>query len=109
MAPEAERLVQKLRTFEIKEVIIAWQRCPHAALTSCHVRRCRRPSLQICSPEWLQQHEALQRLNMQEHYSVMKHTDEFVKEAILDEEKLAVLVHELLAIEVRVRCHLPVP
>ena len=69
-----------------------------------------RGPLQICSPEWLQQHEALQRLNMQEHHSVMKHTDEFVKEAILDEEKLAVLVHELLAIEVRAsgatfRCH----
>jgi hypothetical protein len=40
---------------------------------------------------------------MQEHQSVLRHTDEFVKEAILDEEKLGVLVHELLAIEVPVQ------
>ena len=51
MAPEAERMVESLRTFTIDEV---------------------------GSRGWMKQREALERLNVQAHHNAVNNTDEFV-------------------------------
>ena len=48
---------------------------------------------------WLRQHEYLEKISVQAHYNVIHRGDEFVMEALCDHDKLPVLVHELLAIE----------
>eukprot|EP00899_Mesostigma_viride_P004491 jgi/Mesvir1/14042/Mv03116-RA.1 len=53
----------------------------------------------IGTPNWLQQHSLIEKLNLQAHHNAMAHSDEFVMEALILHDKLAVLVHELLAIE----------
>jgi hypothetical protein len=73
LAPEAERMVEELKAIDIKE---------------------------IGSSAWLDQHEALQKLNMQAHQSVLHKADEFVKQALVDMDRMIVVVHELLSIEV---------
>lgn len=54
----------------------------------------------IGNPKWLQQHEFLEKLNVQAHVNVGNGTDEFVMEHLLSYDKVPVLIHELLAIEV---------
>mmetsp|Transcript_8990 Transcript_8990/g.33923 ORF Transcript_8990/g.33923 Transcript_8990/m.33923 type:complete len:382 (+) Transcript_8990:72-1217(+) len=49
--------------------------------------------------DWMRQHEALQRLNMQAHQSAKTNSDEFVVEALLTFEKVSLLVKELLVVE----------
>ena len=46
------------------------------------------------------QHDSIEKLNMQAHQSAQRHSDEFVVEALLSQNRLVVLVHELLAAEV---------
>jgi hypothetical protein len=58
------------------------------------------PSLQYGAPAWLEQHDALQQLNLQAHLNAQTHSDEFVKEALVSHDKLSLLVRELLAAEV---------
>jgi len=70
---EAETYCENLQTFDIKS---------------------------IGNSKWLQQHEWMEKLNVQAHHSVTANTDEFVMDAIILFEKLPVLIHELLAIEV---------
>jgi len=53
----------------------------------------------IGSSSWLEQHRALDRLNVQAHHNVVSQTDEFVIEALISFEKLPVVVHELILIE----------
>jgi predicted Zn-ribbon and HTH transcriptional regulator len=53
----------------------------------------------VGSKSWLQQHRALDRLNVQAHHNVVAQTDEFVVEALISFEKLPVIVHELILIE----------
>ena len=72
MAPEAERMVESLRTFTIDEV---------------------------GSRAWMKQREALERLNVQSHHNAVNNTDEFVKEFLISHDKILVLVHELLVVE----------
>ena len=72
MAPEAERMVESLRTFTIDEV---------------------------GSRGWMKQREALERLNVQAHHNAVNNTDEFVKEFLISHDKILVLVHELLVVE----------
>eukprot|EP00041_Stephanoeca_diplocostata_P034390 m.1171167 g.1171167 ORF g.1171167 m.1171167 type:complete len:453 (-) comp24512_c0_seq5:3243-4601(-) len=54
----------------------------------------------IGSAKWLQQHEYLEKLNVQAHVCIQNDTDEFVSESLISFEKLPILVHELLSIEV---------
>ena len=69
---EAERLVESLRKFEIEEI--------------------------GCSA-WLQQHEIMERLNIQAHQSAASNSDEYVLEAILTHDKLDVFVNDLITLE----------
>jgi len=55
--------------------------------------------LDIGSSKWLDQHRAIDRLNVQAHHNVVSQTDEFVVEALISLEKLPVIVHELILIE----------
>ncbi|GAQ87507.1 hypothetical protein KFL_003580010 [Klebsormidium nitens] len=72
-APEAERLVDQLQPFDVDDV---------------------------GSMAWLQQHDVLEKLNIQAHHNALAHADEFVMAALVSYDKLALLVHELLVIEV---------
>lgn len=69
---EAEQRVDMLREFDVAEV---------------------------GGPAWIQQHEALEQLNLQAHQSAQAQGDEFVLEALVTFDKVRVLVHELLAVE----------
>jgi len=57
-------------------------------------------NLQVGSAAWLEQHEALERLNLQAHHNVRCHGDEFVMAALVAFDKLPLLVHEALVSEV---------
>ena len=54
---------------------------------------------QVGCAEWLEQHEDLERLNLQAHHNVHCHSDEFVMAALVAFDKLPLLVHELLVSE----------
>ena len=56
-------------------------------------------SLCAARGSWMKQHEDLEKLNLQSHHNAMANADEFVMEAAITHDKLAVLVHELLAVE----------
>ena len=71
-ALEAERQIELLRKFNIEEV---------------------------GSSEWMQQHERMEKLNLQAHQSAMTQSDEYILESILTFNKLEVLIHDLLIIE----------
>merc|ERR1711959_177669 len=45
----------------------------------------------VGSSSWLEQHRALDRLNVQAHHNVVSQTDEFVIEALISFDKLPVL------------------
>ena len=51
------------------------------------------------SAAWSRQREKIERLNIQAHQNVASHSDEFVKEALISHDKIAVLCHELLVVE----------
>eukprot|EP01147_Barroeca_monosierra_P002629 gene2629-5531_t len=72
-APEAEMYVDALKTIPIK---------------------------MIGQPAWLQQHEFLEKLNMQAHVNAILNQDDFVKEAFLSFEKVGILIYELIVMEV---------
>lgn len=69
---EAERYVEGLREFSIEEV---------------------------GSDQWMDQHEKLEKLNLQAHHCALSNSDEFVLEAILTFDKLKVLIHDLVITE----------
>mmetsp|Transcript_11111 Transcript_11111/g.31439 ORF Transcript_11111/g.31439 Transcript_11111/m.31439 type:complete len:658 (-) Transcript_11111:1406-3379(-) len=71
-APEAERMVEKLKMFDIDEV---------------------------GSSKWLEQRDWIEKLNVQAHHNAQTHSDEFVMEALVSFDKISTLVHELLVIE----------
>lgn len=54
----------------------------------------------IGNAKWLQQHEFLEKLNVQSHVNVQNGSDEFVMEHLISYDKVPILVHELLALEV---------
>ena len=47
----------------------------------------------------MKQHEDLEKLNLQSHHNAVSNADEFVMEAVITHDKMATLVHELLAVE----------
>lgn len=50
--------------------------------------------------EHMKQHDDVQALNGQAHFNAQTHSDEFVKGLVVSHDKLAVLVHNLLAAEI---------
>jgi zinc finger MYND domain-containing protein 10 len=69
---EAERYVESLRVFDIEEV---------------------------GTSDYFQQHQKLEKLNVQAHQSAMTNSDEYILESMLTFEKLDVLIHDLIVIE----------
>lgn len=69
---DAERFVEELREFDIEEV---------------------------GTDKWMEQHERVEKLNLQAHHCAMSNSDEFVLEAILTFDKLKVLIHDLVITE----------
>jgi hypothetical protein len=57
------------------------------------------PLEEIGSGAWMEQHRKIEKLNLQAHQSAMTNSDEYVLESILTFNKLDILVHDLLAIE----------
>ncbi|PNW79580.1 hypothetical protein CHLRE_08g358751v5 [Chlamydomonas reinhardtii] len=53
----------------------------------------------VGSNKWHQQHEWIERLNLQAHYNAQTNSDEFVVELLVSLDKLQVLVHDLLVME----------
>lgn len=53
------------------------------------------------SAAWLDQHDWVEKLNLQAHLNAQSHSDEFVKEALVCLDKVTVLVQDLLLAEVR--------
>lgn len=72
LAPDAQRLVESLRPFPLAE---------------------------IGSKAWLNQHTAVEKLNLQAQHSIVKQGDEYVIEALVDYDKLPLLIAELIALE----------
>ena len=72
LQPEAERMVEELRLMTIDEV---------------------------GSSAWTKQHQNLEKLNMQAQICVMNQADEFVVEALIDHEKVPMLIQDLLITE----------
>ncbi|XP_019634170.1 PREDICTED: zinc finger MYND domain-containing protein 10-like [Branchiostoma belcheri] len=54
----------------------------------------------IGTDRWLKQHEYIEKLNMQAIISASSNEDEFVKEFLVSYDKIPVLIHELLTVEV---------
>eukprot|EP00128_Syssomonas_multiformis_P018226 Colp12_sorted_trinity150504_noHs@13782 len=73
LATEAEFYIESLQTFPISE---------------------------IGSPAWFRQQQQLEKLNMQAHLSVKNQSEEFIMELLVTHQKLPVIVHELLTIEI---------
>lgn len=73
MAPDAERLVESLRQHRIE---------------------------QVGSADWLEQQGWIEKLNVQSHHNARCHADEFVKDFLVSYDKVTLLVHELLLMEV---------
>ena len=55
---------------------------------------------EIGTRPWLQQHEHIEKLNIQALVNSRLETDEFVKEFLITHDKIQLLVHELLLIEI---------
>mmetsp|Transcript_38640 Transcript_38640/g.64165 ORF Transcript_38640/g.64165 Transcript_38640/m.64165 type:complete len:437 (+) Transcript_38640:79-1389(+) len=72
-ALEAESAVSNLATFQLKEV---------------------------GNSRWTRQHEWLQKLNVQAHLNATSRGDEYVMEALVSHDKIPVLIHELILMEV---------
>ncbi len=71
-ASDAERYIEGLREFDIKEV---------------------------GSSAWMEQQIILSQLNLQAHQSVMERKDEYAIDALETYGKVSVIIHELLVIE----------
>lgn len=70
---ESERYVESLKMFDVEEV---------------------------GNSAWMEQHRRIEKLNIQAHQSAMSNSEEFVLESILTFDKLKVLIHDLLVMEV---------
>ncbi|XP_072025986.1 zinc finger MYND domain-containing protein 10-like [Amphiura filiformis] len=57
------------------------------------------PIKDVGSPRWMKQHEYLEKLNMQAVLNASANEDEFIKEMLVTHEKIPVVIHELLSVE----------
>lgn len=55
---------------------------------------------QIGNKQWLNQHESIEKLNIQCHQSAQSKHDEFVVNEILTQDKLSVIIYNLITIEI---------
>ncbi|XP_033121716.1 zinc finger MYND domain-containing protein 10-like [Anneissia japonica] len=53
----------------------------------------------IGNAKWMKQHDQLEKLNMQAVLNASANQDEFIKEMLISHDKICILVHELLALE----------
>ncbi|KAI8920985.1 hypothetical protein DFJ77DRAFT_144806 [Powellomyces hirtus] len=53
----------------------------------------------VGTPNWMKQHEAIEKLNIQAHYNTMKMCEEFVAVSLVDQEKIQTVVYDLLLID----------
>lgn len=61
-----------------------------------HVQSLRKSNLQdIGSIQWMNQHEIILKLNQQSIYEVKSYQEELVKELLINENKLPILLHEI--------------
>ncbi len=58
------------------------------------------PIEKVGSAEWMKQRQNIEQLNMQAHQNVMMNHDEFIKEELNVQDKVKVLIHELIVIEI---------
>ncbi|CAL5223717.1 g6272 [Coccomyxa viridis] len=58
-----------------------------------------RTDIQVGSGDWLRQHDAIERLNIQAHQSAQCRSDEYTVDALVTHGRLSHLVHELLVAE----------
>ncbi len=58
------------------------------------------PIEKVGSAEWMKQRQNIEQLNMQAHQNVMMNHDEFIKEELSVQDKVKVLIHELIVIEI---------
>ncbi len=70
---EAEYLIEALKPVDIKE---------------------------YASRQWYNQHETLDRLNIQAHKNAQMSTDEFVMDTFVVKDKIEILIYDLLTCEV---------
>lgn len=70
---QAETLVKSLEAFEITKLL---------------------------TPQWFRQRAAIEKLNLQAHQNVAGNSDEFITAALISFEKIDVLVHELIVIDI---------
>ncbi|GAB4819300.1 hypothetical protein N2152v2_006346 [Parachlorella kessleri] len=70
---EVERVARRLRVFDVDEVGCA---------------------------AWLEQHDTVEKLNLQAHLNAQSHADEYVKEALVSLDRVTTLVKSLLLAEV---------
>lgn len=62
---------------------------------------------QVGSKLWMEQQGWIEKLNVQSHHNARSHADEFVKDFLVSYDKVTLLVHELLLMEVWKECLLP--
>ncbi|KAJ7522424.1 hypothetical protein O6H91_18G009900 [Diphasiastrum complanatum] len=55
---------------------------------------------QVGGATWLKQQKRIEKLNLQAHYNAIAHCDEYVMAALVSHDKMGVLMHELLVIEI---------
>ncbi len=70
---ETEKIVEKLKKYDLSEV---------------------------GSSSWMEQHRNLEKLNLQAHHNAASNSDEYVLEAFLTFNKLDVLIHDLILIDI---------
>lgn len=54
---------------------------------------------QVGDSKWMKQHSTIEKLNMQAHHNALSKHDEFVKDAFVTHEKIPVLIHDLIVVE----------
>ena len=128
---EAEKLTEGITCHAISEVtalqqilsssmtlttLSVWTQVPRHQLLGnnravlCHVSaspdaRCSICLLQVGNGHWLRQHDAIERLNIQAHQSAQCRSDEYVVDALVTQQRLSHLVHELLVAEASLQLH----
>jgi len=71
-----------------------------AADAERHCEELRQFDLQdVGSPDWIRQHKVINQLNLQAHHCVKAKSDNFVLEALVTFDKIALLIRELLVVE----------
>lgn len=93
--------MQSLRAFGLEEVSGGRPPAPPQRPRPRPARQRVPAAPQVGTQAWLDQHDCLEKLNLQAHFNAQSHADEFVKEALVSLDRVTVLVQDLLVTEVR--------